>query len=252
MNQTFAFRTIPRPPYLVALTSTCKLSQASSAKESWNSVGIHCSYSGKSFRCCIGSKGLNRDRKRILQSLFLDFGSTYRPYLPQLTVVAFKDDDKDGNETKYDWESILKSKSNSKLLFQVQLFSKLGFLCNMAYVLPNFKAMDGLHLFTSSGSKAEAKPNTGAKLEVFNSEEAMDCERKFRIHPSTASKTMAAAAFYIWLRSKDLSLTPDLHSFHSSPFQLFTYDDPSSHTLIFVIQWLMLFSWLWGSIIRRF
>ncbi|KAK9019800.1 hypothetical protein V6N11_054308 [Hibiscus sabdariffa] len=109
MNQTMAFTTIPRPPSL--LVPTKNPGRVSSAKGSYNSVRIHGSDPENCF-VCSGSRGLSRDGKIILRSLFWNFGSFHRRCLPQ-------------NQAEYDGESF----SKSRLLIHV------AFLCDMAYVI---------------------------------------------------------------------------------------------------------------------
>ncbi|KAL4388677.1 hypothetical protein GQ457_09G026500 [Hibiscus cannabinus] len=114
MNQTMAFTTIPRPPSL--LVPTKNPGRVSSAKGSYNSVRIHGSDPENSFVRSTGSRGLNRDGKIILRSLFWNFSSFHSRCLPQ-------------NEAEYDHESF----SKSRYLIQV------AFLWEMSYVIPIIK-----------------------------------------------------------------------------------------------------------------
>ncbi|XVF29046.1 hypothetical protein REPUB_Repub15cG0085900 [Reevesia pubescens] len=132
-----------------------------------------------------------------------------------------KDNGRDGSEVKYDCEYF------SRLLVNVpfsdiMLFSELAFLCNMAYMIPEIKANDlrryyGLHFVTSSLEKKVETTKTEAKIEESlrlpitiptpkesSSAKAKNSERKPPIHSSVASEIVAAAASYLWSRSKDL------------------------------------------------
>ncbi|KAK8662003.1 hypothetical protein V6N13_091591 [Hibiscus sabdariffa] len=76
-----AFTTIPRPPSL--LVPTKNPGRVSSAKGSYIAVRIHGSDPENNSVCSTGSRGLNRDGKIILRSLFRNFGAFHRRCLPQ-------------------------------------------------------------------------------------------------------------------------------------------------------------------------
>ncbi|KAJ6679811.1 PHOSPHOLIPASE A1 PLIP1 CHLOROPLASTIC [Salix purpurea] len=137
--------------------------------------------------------------------------------------VADYDSDAEGGEIKYNRETFLRflapvGWSDTKLL------SKLAFLCNMAYVIPEIKAMDlkryyGLHFITSSlEKKAEAAAAVKEKLD----------HDATRVPPATQ-----------WLppgRRKRQEAARDLQSLHSAPCEWFICDDVSTYTRCFVIQ----------------
>lgn len=130
-----------------------------------------------------------------------------------------------GDETNYSdievdkesFRALLKGVSWS----DTKLFSKLAFLCNLAYVIPEIKAMDlrryyGLEFVTSSlVRKLEAaamkdtldKDSTRvllAEITKTNAEE-MDSPMQKRVHqPSVAYEIAASAASYVQSRAKDL------------------------------------------------
>ncbi|KDP28502.1 hypothetical protein JCGZ_14273 [Jatropha curcas] len=126
--------------------------------------------------------------------------------------------EKEEGEMKYDRESF------SRFLAHVpwsdtKRFSKLAFLCNMAYVIPEIKAMDlrryyGLRFVTSSlEKKAEAaavkaklvKDSTYlpvASLVKSKLEEDEDSKQKKRALPSSVYEIAASAASYVQSRTK--------------------------------------------------
>ncbi|CAA3008976.1 uncharacterized protein LOC111411349 [Olea europaea subsp. europaea] len=132
------------------------------------------------------------------------------------------DDDAKGKEMNID------SKRFTPFLGQVSWsdtkhFSKLAFLCNMAYIIPNIKTRDlrryyGLELVTSSlQKKVEAKvmkvkPEqnstsvyvaTPAVLDSISAK-TEDFEQKCLLRSSAAYEIAASAAFYVQSQTKDV------------------------------------------------
>ncbi|KAI5564748.1 hypothetical protein POPTR_014G097200v4 [Populus trichocarpa] len=130
--------------------------------------------------------------------------------------------DEEGGEIKYDRETFLRflapvGWSDTKLL------SKLAFLCNMAYVIQEIKAMDlrryyGLHFVTSSlEKKAEAAavkekldhdathaPAATLVVAKSNSGNTEEPEQKHPIRSSLAYGIAASAASYVQSRAQGL------------------------------------------------
>ncbi|KAK1286528.1 hypothetical protein QJS10_CPB20g02029 [Acorus calamus] len=170
-------------------------------------------------------------------------------------------------------------KSFSRLLVGVpwsetKLFSKLAFLCNMAYVIPEMKADDlqncyDLRYVTSS--LEEKKFRVAHEGEPTNG--GPESERR-PIRPTVAYRIAASAANYVRTRAKGLlslggpdveeeeeeeahvaecvastmtavvaaeeeakmAAARDLRSPHSAPCEWFVCDDPETSTRFFVIQ----------------
>ncbi|KAL5989285.1 hypothetical protein ACLOJK_010175 [Asimina triloba] len=131
---------------------------------------------------------------------------------------AVYDSDSDEEEE----ETILDRESFSRLLVRVplsetKLFSKLSFLCNIAYVIPELKAEDlrnyyDLHLVTSSLEKKAEAAAIKAKLNRDSTHVAdgttsggdLEVEEKRLIRPSVAYEIAASAASYVHSRAKGL------------------------------------------------
>ncbi|XP_022857295.1 uncharacterized protein LOC111378343 [Olea europaea var. sylvestris] len=131
------------------------------------------------------------------------------------------DDDAEGKEMNIDGK-IFSSLLGKVSWSDTKYFSKLAFLCNMAYVIPDIKTRDlsryyGLELVTSSlEKKAEAevtkdKPEqdsttvhvaTSASVDSISTK-TMDREQKCRLRPSDAYEIAASAAVYVQSRTKD-------------------------------------------------
>ncbi|KAF8380081.1 hypothetical protein HHK36_027551 [Tetracentron sinense] len=100
----------------------------------------------------------------------------------------------------------------------IKLYSKLAFLCNMAYVIAELKAEDfrkyfGLRFVTSSlEKKAEVSATIKAKLDLDSTrvpiesspEKDMESDQKRLTRPSVAYEIAASAASYIHSRAKGL------------------------------------------------
>lgn len=133
--------------------------------------------------------------------------------------VDYEDDNEEADEMNIDRESF------SRLLRRVswsdsKLFSKLAFLCNMAYVIPEIKAMDlercyGLDFVTSSlVKKAEAMAikakfdKDSIRVPVPSSDNSADkteeIEHKRLPPPLVAYDIAASAASYVQSRAKGL------------------------------------------------
>ncbi|KAL3381482.1 hypothetical protein AABB24_001552 [Solanum stoloniferum] len=136
--------------------------------------------------------------------------------------VDYEDDNEEADEMIIDRESF------SRLLRRVswsdsKLFSKLAFLCNMAYVIPEIKARDlercyGLDFVTSSlVKKAEAMaikakfdkdsicvPVTSSDNSVPNPDKTEEIEHKRLPPPLVAYDIAASAASYVQSRAKGL------------------------------------------------
>ncbi|CAI9763841.1 unnamed protein product [Fraxinus pennsylvanica] len=140
--------------------------------------------------------------------------------------VDYDDDDAKGNVINIDSE-IFTSLLGHVSWPDAKHFSKLSFLCNMAYVIPDIKTRDlsryyGLELVTSSlEKKAEAevmkvKPeqdSTSVRVAmpaVMDSISAKteDFERKCQLRSSAAYEIAASAAFYVQSQTKDIE---DVH-----------------------------------------
>ncbi|KAJ4837294.1 hypothetical protein Tsubulata_026369 [Turnera subulata] len=139
-------------------------------------------------------------------------------------LVSYDSDEEEGKEEeiKYDPETFSRflapvSWSNTKL------FSKLAFLSNMAYVIPEIKAADlrryyGLQFVTSSLDKKAEAAAIKAKLDQenihppypsnivtkSNSEETKEPEQRRPIRPAVAYQIAASAASYVQSRAKGL------------------------------------------------
>lgn len=102
---------------------------------------------------------------------------------------------------------------------QTKLFSKLAFLCNMAYVIPELKGEDlrryyDLHFVTSSLEKKAEAASVKAKLEHDSisvpqttssaSEKGAQSEQKRPIRQAVAYDIAASAASYVHARAKGL------------------------------------------------
>ncbi|XP_058095981.1 phospholipase A1 PLIP1, chloroplastic isoform X1 [Magnolia sinica] len=131
-------------------------------------------------------------------------------------------------------EMALDSESFSRFLVRVpwsetKLFSKLAFLCNMAYVIPELKAEDlrkyyGLRFITSSLEKKAEAAAIKAKLDQDSthvpdtpiiksaSENEVGSEQKRAIRPSVAYEIAASAASYVHSRAKGLLSLAGSHS----------------------------------------
>ncbi|XP_015065440.1 phospholipase A1 PLIP1, chloroplastic [Solanum pennellii] len=136
--------------------------------------------------------------------------------------VDYEGDNEEADEMNIDRESF------SRLLRRVswsdsKLFSKLAFLCNMAYVIPEIKARDlercyGLDFVTSSlVKKAEAMaikakfdkdsvcvPVPSSDNSVPNRDKTEEIEHKCLPPPSVAYDIAASAASYVQSRAKGL------------------------------------------------
>ncbi|XP_049386176.1 phospholipase A1 PLIP1, chloroplastic [Solanum stenotomum] len=136
--------------------------------------------------------------------------------------VDYEDDNEEADEMNIDRESF------SRLLRRVswsdsKLFSKLAFLCNMAYVIPEIKARDlercyGLDFVTSSlVKKAEAMaikakfdkdsirvPVTSSDTSLPNPDKTEEIEHKRLPPPLVAYDIAASAASYVQSRAKGL------------------------------------------------
>ncbi|KAF5733120.1 hypothetical protein HS088_TW17G00656 [Tripterygium wilfordii] len=135
--------------------------------------------------------------------------------------LDYNSDEEEEEEVTYDRESF------SKFLVEVpwsdtKLFSKLAFLCNMAYVIPEIKEEDlrryyGLQFITSSLEKKAEAAAIKAKLEqdsthvpVTSTQHAEsssgknDSGQKHVIHPTLAYEIAASAASYVQTHKKDL------------------------------------------------
>ncbi|KAG5626598.1 hypothetical protein H5410_011816 [Solanum commersonii] len=136
--------------------------------------------------------------------------------------VDYEDDNEEADEMNIDRESF------SRLLRRVswsdsKLFSKLAFLCNMAYVIPEIKARDlercyGLDFVTSSlVKKAEAMaikakfdkdsirvPVPSSDNSVPNPDKTEEIEHKRLPPPLVAYDIAASAASYVQSRAKGL------------------------------------------------
>ncbi|XVF80220.1 hypothetical protein PTKIN_Ptkin15bG0053600 [Pterospermum kingtungense] len=132
------------------------------------------------------------------------------------------DSEEEGGGVKYDRESF------SKLLMQVplsdtKLFSKLAFLCNIAYVIPAIKGNDlrkhyGLKFVTSSLEKKAAVATIKEKLDQDStrvpvavpenteskSVKVESTEQKRHIRLSVVTEIAASAARYVRSRTNDL------------------------------------------------
>ncbi|KAJ6723073.1 PHOSPHOLIPASE A1 PLIP2 CHLOROPLASTIC [Salix koriyanagi] len=170
--------------------------------------------------------------------------------------VADYDSDEEGGEIKYNRETFLRflapvGWSDTKLL------SKLAFLCNMAYVIPEIKAMDlkryyGLHFITSSlEKKAEAAAAVKEKLDhdatrvppatvvaaKSNSGNTEEAEQKHPIRSSLAYVAASTMTAMVAAGEKEKQeAARDLQSLHSAPCEWFICDDVSTYTRCFVIQ----------------
>ncbi|MED6126516.1 hypothetical protein PIB30_079269 [Stylosanthes scabra] len=134
------------------------------------------------------------------------------------------DHEEDGQEVTYDRDSF------AKFLSQVswsdtKLYSKLAFLCNMAYVIPEIKAMDlrryySLQFITSSLEKKaevdklkERLDKDSTRIPIKDSEASQDGSEKGKGNKERHQIRLAydiatSAASYVQLRAKDLlSLT---------------------------------------------
>ncbi|KAF9687907.1 hypothetical protein SADUNF_Sadunf02G0142000 [Salix dunnii] len=136
-------------------------------------------------------------------------------------IVDYDSDEEEG-ETKYDRETF--SRFLAPVAWSdIKLFSKLAFLCNMAYVIPEIKAMDlrryhGLHFVTSSlEKKAEAaamkekldQDSTHFQAADFvaaksNPRNTEGPEQKHPIRSSVAYGIAASAASYVQSRAQGL------------------------------------------------
>ncbi|XXG89948.1 hypothetical protein AAC387_Pa12g1829 [Persea americana] len=136
-------------------------------------------------------------------------------------VVDEDDDDDGGCDVDYGSDGEEEVEFNAELFArflvrvpwsETKLFSKLAFLCNMAYVIPELKAGDlrrhyDLHFVTSSlEKKAEA---IKAKLDhdsvrIAESPPSINSEHKRPIRPLVAYDIAASAASYVHARAKGL------------------------------------------------
>ncbi|KAJ8748526.1 hypothetical protein K2173_003425 [Erythroxylum novogranatense] len=131
--------------------------------------------------------------------------------------VDYGSEEGERTEMKYDRETF------SRFLAQVpwsevKSLSKLAFLCNMAYVIPDIKPDDlttyyGLHFVTSSLEKKAEAAAIKAKLDQdsvrvpdevgdFNSKKIDNPEQKHLIRPSVAYEIAASAASYVQSHAK--------------------------------------------------
>ncbi|KAL2461494.1 alpha/beta-Hydrolases superfamily protein [Abeliophyllum distichum] len=118
------------------------------------------------------------------------------------------DDDAEGKEINID------SKLFSSLLSHVswadtRLFSRLAFLCNMAYVIPDIKTRDlsryyGLDLVTSSLEKKAQAEVIKDKPEKDSTSVPRIMSKKNRLRSSAAYEIAASAAFYVQSRTKNI------------------------------------------------
>ncbi|KAH7519494.1 hypothetical protein FEM48_Zijuj08G0042300 [Ziziphus jujuba var. spinosa] len=136
-------------------------------------------------------------------------------------VVSYNSEEED--EVRYDRESF--SKFLAKVpLSDTKLFSKLAFLCNIAYVIPEIRGKDltryfGLQFVTSSLEKKAETAAVKAKLDQDStrvpvatsldisesySDKASDSEPKLSIHPSRAYEIAVSAASYVQSRAKNM------------------------------------------------
>ncbi|KAL2478703.1 alpha/beta-hydrolase superfamily protein [Forsythia ovata] len=122
--------------------------------------------------------------------------------------VDYDDDDVEGKEMNID------SKLFSSLLSHVssadtKLFSRLAFLCNMAYVIPDIKTRDlsryyGLDLVTSSLEKKAQAEVMKDKPEQDSTSVPRIMSKKNRLRSSAAYEIAASAAFYVQSRTKNI------------------------------------------------
>ncbi|KAH8516933.1 hypothetical protein H0E87_005044 [Populus deltoides] len=130
--------------------------------------------------------------------------------------------EEEGGETKYDRETF--SRFLAPVAWSdIKLFSKLAFLCNMAYVIPEIKAIDlrryhGLHFVTSSlEKKAEAAamkeklnqdsthvPAAASVVAKSNPRNTEEPEQKHPIRSSVAYGIAASAASYVQSHARGL------------------------------------------------
>ncbi|XP_061967092.1 phospholipase A1 PLIP1, chloroplastic-like [Populus nigra] len=130
--------------------------------------------------------------------------------------------EEEGGETKYDRETF--SRFLAPVAWSdIKLFSKLAFLCNMAYVIPEIKAMDlrrnhGLRFVTSSlEKKAEAAamkekldqdsthiPAAASVVAKSNPRNTEEPEQKHPIRSSVAYGIAASAASYVQSHARGL------------------------------------------------
>ncbi|KAJ8900548.1 hypothetical protein K2173_025325 [Erythroxylum novogranatense] len=162
------------------------------------------------------------------QSENLDFGDETYAVDEDKDCMCY-DDDESGCDVDYSSEEDQRAEMKydretfSRFLTRVpwsdvKPLSKLAFLCNMAYVIPDVKPKDlrryyGLHFVTSSlEKKTELAACTKAKLgqdsvsvvEDSNSKSLDNPEHKSLIHPSVAYEIAASAASYVQSRAKGL------------------------------------------------
>ncbi|XP_031111383.1 phospholipase A1 PLIP1, chloroplastic isoform X2 [Ipomoea triloba] len=118
--------------------------------------------------------------------------------------VRYDDDDEDEGEMKSTFSNMLRRVSSSDIM----IFSRLAFLCNMAYVIPEIKAKDlrryyGLDFVTSSIMMFEQDSMAIATAAHHQYNKPQE-KRSLLPRPSVAYEIAASAASYVQSRAKDL------------------------------------------------
>nr|GLL40548.1 uncharacterized protein LOC109185595 [Ipomoea trifida] len=117
--------------------------------------------------------------------------------------VSYDDDEEDEGEMKSTFSNMLRRVPSSDIM----IFSRLAFLCNMAYVIPEIKAKDlrryyGLDFVTSSLTMFEQDSMAiAAHHHQYNKPQE---KPSLLPRPSVAYEIAASAASYVQSRAKDL------------------------------------------------